>query len=186
MNNSIFTRVLTTVYAVIITVFSVITVVVTLNRSLYDRLVDYIREDIFENRYLFFFIIIVSLILLALSIAYLSSGLRGDKDKKVVKKHTNVGILNISLVAIENIALAAAKKINGVREAKAQILKIQGDESIAVVLKVVVLADINIPAVSQELQLKVKKSIEESSGVTVDNVKVVVENIMANYRSRVE
>ena len=46
--------------------------------------------------------------------------------------------------------------------------------------------DINIPALLEDIQLRVKKSIEETSGILVDDVKMFVENIYTGYRSRVE
>ena len=51
-------------------------------------------------------------------------------------------------------------------------------ENVSVHIRVVVMPDINIPANSSGGYTKrVKKSVEETSGILVDDVKVFVENI---------
>ncbi len=46
--------------------------------------------------------------------------------------------------------------------------------------------EMNLPSLSEDIQRKVKKLIEENAGVSVKNVKVTVDNIYTGYRSRVE
>jgi len=53
-------------------------------------------------------------------------------------------------------------------------------------IKTIVMPDINIPALLEDIQLKVKKSVEETTGIVVNEVKVSVENTYTGYRSRVE
>ena len=128
--------------------------------------------------------LLVAFIFFALSLTFLLSGFRSDKDKKAVSKHTNIGEIKISLDTIENIALGASRKLNGVKEAKANLFK--REDGVAIVVRTVVLPDINIPLLSEDIQVKVKKAIEDSTGIKVSDVRVVVENIYSGYRSRVE
>lgn len=182
----IYSRILATVYAIFFTFISLVTIIIMLKPSVFDAVSDYIKYNILMSRSMFIIVIILSLIILTLSIIYLSSGLRSNKDKKAVNKHTSIGVIMISLDAVESIALNTVKRINGVKEAKAHIYKLKDEESVSVVIRVVVLSEVNIPAISQDIQVKVKKSIEDSSGIAVANVKVIVENIHTAYRPRVE
>ena len=44
----------------------------------------------------------------------------------------------------------------------------------------------NIPLLSEDIQGKVKNAIEESFGIKVNEVKVLIENIYTGFKSRVE
>ena len=48
--------------------------------------------------------------------------------------------------------------------------------------------EINMPSVSEELQGKIKKTVEESSGIGVKEVKVIIDGIYSGpgYKPRVE
>jgi len=48
-------------------------------------------------------------------------------------------------------------------------------------IKTIVMPDINIPALLEDIQLKVKKSVEETTGIVVNEVKVSVENTYTGY-----
>ncbi|GAE87655.1 hypothetical protein JCM21531_1043 [Acetivibrio straminisolvens JCM 21531] len=103
---------------------------------------------------------------------------------KSISKYNNVGEVRISLNTIESIALAASRKLGGVKDNKAYVTK-QGD-NVVISIKTIVMPDINIPALLEDIQMKVKKSVEETTGIGVNEVKVSVENIYTGYRSRVE
>lgn len=181
---NLFFRILLAIYAFFLTIISLMSMVVTFKPELFDRLTYYVYNELLLNRTASIILFIVELIFFILSITFLLSGFKSDKDKKAISKHTNIGEIKISLDTIENIALAASRKINGVKDTKAYVIK--HEDSVSVAIKAVVLAEINIPALSEDIQIKVKKSIEESSGVKVNDVSVVVENIYTGYKSRVE
>jgi len=144
----------------------------------------YIEEYVLPNKASNILMFIVELIFFALSIVFLLSGVKSDKEKKFISKANNVGEIRISLNTIENIALAASKKLSGVKETKAYVSRV--GEDVSIYIKSVVLSDIHIPTLSEELQNKVKKAVEETSGINVTDVKVSVENIYTGYKSRVE
>jgi uncharacterized alkaline shock family protein YloU len=126
------------------------------------------------------------LVFFALSITFLLSGVRSNKDKKAISKNTNFGEIRISLNSIENIALNTVKKFQSIRETKAKVYKI--DETIAIVVNAVIMPDVNIPSMSQDVQARVKRSVEESTGIEVKEVKVVIDGIHTGnvYKARVE
>lgn len=181
---NIFFRILLAVYAFCLTIASLIIMAFTFWPAIFDAISHYVKYVVLSSRNASIIMFIIAFAFFALSITFLMSGFRGDKDKKSVSKHTNIGEIKISLDTIENLALAASRKLNGVKESKAYVAKLA--EGVSIVIKTVVLADINIPALSEDIQVKVKRTVEESSGIKVSDVKVVVDNIYTGYKSRVE
>ncbi len=185
---NIFFRVLLAFYAFCLAVISAILMLITLKTDFFETIYRYLDEGIFSNgspgpRIAMF---IIALLFFVLSLMFLFSGMKSNKDKKAVSKHTNIGEVRISLNSIENIALNASKKVNGVRDTRAFVWK--HEDSVAVNIKMVVMPDMNIPAISADVQERVKKSVEESSGIAVNEVKVIVEGIYSGtvVKTRVE
>ena len=146
----------------------------------------YLDENVMANNNALIIMFVISLLLFISSFSFLISGIKSGKDKKAVSKHTNIGEIKISVNSIENIALNASKKINGVRDTRANVTKL--GESVSVTIRVIVMPDVNIPTLSEDIQARVKRSVEESSGVAVNDVKVVVDSIYsgAGFKPRVE
>lgn len=177
-------RILLAVYAFCLTVISLITVVLTLRPEMIERASEFLVNDVLPNRGISLFLLFVEIVFFGLSLMFLLSGVRSEKDKKSVRKINNVGEIRISLNAIESIALNASKKVGGIKENKAYVTK-QGD-NVSVYIKTIVMPDVNIPALLEDIQVKVKKSVEETTGIAVNEVKASVENIYTGYKSRVE
>lgn len=181
---NIFFRILLAGYAFCLMILSVISMIVTLRREIFYRISDYFASNVLANFGTRFGMFIISLVFFALSFVFLLSGFKRRKDKKAVSKYTNIGEVKISLNSIENIALSAARKNASIREAKAYVYNLI--EGVMVILRVVALPDANLPSLSEDIQIRVKTAIEECSGINVDEVKVVIENIYTGYKSRVE
>jgi uncharacterized alkaline shock family protein YloU len=158
--------------------------VVTLRPEMLDGALKFLMTNVLADRGLTVLLFIIELIFFGLSLMFLLSGVKSDKDKKSISKYNNVGEVRISLNTIESIALAASRKLGGVKDNKAYVTK-QGD-NVVISIKTIVMPDINIPALLEDIQMKVKKSVEETTGIGVNEVKVSVENIYTGYRSRVE
>lgn len=180
---NIFFRILLTVYAICLTVIAMIVMVISVRPAVFDAITNYLN-NVLAYPYTNFIMFVIAFIFLALSLIFLLSGIKKYKDKKAVSKFSSIGEIKISLDTIENIALAVSRNINGIREAKTYSVKKNG--SVSVELKIVVLSDVNIPVVSEDLQKKVKQSVEKSTGIEVGDVLVTVENVYTGYRSRVE
>lgn len=183
---NIFFRVLLAIYAFCLMVLSAFMMVVTVKSTYLEIIYNYFRSDVLQNRGSAVIAFIIAFIFFVLSLVFLLSGLKSNRDKKAVSKYTNIGEVRISLNTIESIALATSKRISGVKETKANVLK--AEEGVSIAISIVVLPEINIPELSASMQERVKKAVEEISGVSVSDVKVVVENIYtgAAVKSRVE
>lgn len=182
---SIFSRILLAVYAVFLIFVSLIAMIVSVWPHVFYSVIRFFEAEILFNSLNLFIMFFIAFVFFALSMIFLFSGFRKSaKDKKVISKFTNVGEITISLDAIENITLGVTKKFAGVRDAKADVSKVV--DAVSITVKIVVLPELNIPLLSEDIQVKVKKSVEETAGVNVNSVRVFVDNIYAGYKSRVE
>jgi len=182
---NLFFRVLLAVYSICLAIASVLSMIVTIKPDVFLEISSFTYYNILTaGRGTSFLIFLVSLVVLVLNIVYLFSGIKRSKDKRGVSKYTNIGEIQISLNSIENIALNTSRRLNGVKDAKAYIRK--SDDGVSVRIKAVVMADNSIPDISGEIQIKVKNSIEATTGIRVNDVKVVVENVYTGYKPRLE
>jgi uncharacterized alkaline shock family protein YloU len=151
----------------------------------FESISTYIKSNLLTNNVFQFIVFFGGLAILAVTVILLLSGTNDDTDKRTVSKKTEIGEIKVSLNSIESIALAATKRLSGIKEAKANVFK--GVEGVTVIIKAIVLSDVNIPILSEDIQVKVKKTIEDTSGIRVIEVKVVVDNIFVGYnKNRVE
>lgn len=177
-------RILLAFYAFCLTVISLVLMIVTLNKEIFTNITTFLEGNVLNNKASVILLFIVELIFFGLSLMFLLSGVRSQRNRKSISRFNKIGEIKISLNTIENLALAASRRSNGVKDSKAYVRKL-GD-NVSVHIKIVVMPDINIPALLEDIQMRVKKSIEETSGILVNDVKVFVENIYTGYRSRVE
>lgn len=105
--------------------------------------------------------------------------------KQAVVHETTLGQIKVSLHAVENLVKKVARQIKGVRDVKAYVFTNKTND-IEVQLRAVVSPEISIPAVAAEIQQTVKEYILDVVGVSVASVKVYIENISAEAKTRVE
>lgn len=185
---NIFFRVLLAIYAFCLAVVSALGMYVAIDPSAFVDIAETITDIIStENATAFRIIVfIIALIFFALSITFLLSGVKSSKDKKAVSKHTNIGEIKISLNSIENIAINASRRSNGIKETRTLVKK--ADDGVEIEVRIVVMPDLSIPVISEEVQGRVKKAVEESSGIPVKQVRVFVDSIYTglSIKARVE
>ncbi len=185
---NIFFRILLAVYAFFMAVISAVAMYLAVSTKMLYGALDLFRDILYGNSATSYriAIFIISLIFFTLSVMFLLSGVKSNKDKRAVTKHTNIGEIRISLNSIENIAFTASKKVNGVRDSKISVAKLE--DGVNIEARIVIMPDLSIPIISEDVQGRVKKSVEEASGVIVKQVKVIVENIYSGaiYKARVE
>ncbi|MCX8129026.1 MAG: alkaline shock response membrane anchor protein AmaP [Clostridia bacterium] len=178
-------RVLLAIYGICLAIIAAVTAVIAVKPQIFDNIFSYIELNVLgsSNRRIIMFLL--ALIFFVVIIMFLFSGFKSNKDKKSVSKYTNIGEIKISLNSIESIALAASRKLNGIKETKASVIRY--DDSVSISIKAVILGDINIPSLSEDIQVKVKNSVEDTTGIKVNDVRVTVENIFTGFKtSRVE
>lgn len=174
---NIFFRILLTIYAFCLALISAAVMLITIRTDYFASITGFLQSEIFTDsvqgpRIAVF---IAAFVFFILSLAFLFSGVRTNKDKKAVSKHTNIGEIRISLNSIENIALTASRRVNGVRDTKAYVKRIE--DTVDITVRIVVMPDTGIPAISMEIQDRVKRTVEENAGIAVESVKVLVDSI---------
>ncbi|HOV26554.1 MAG TPA: alkaline shock response membrane anchor protein AmaP [Pseudobacteroides sp.] len=183
--NGTLKRAILGIYFVVVIIFTMAIIFLTVMPDSFRSVTAYISSNLLTNNVFQFVIIFGGLVILGVSVILLLSQTSDDTDKRTISKKTDIGEIKVSLNTIENIALAATKRLSGIKEAKAYVYK--ETEGVIVVIKAVVLSDVNIPILSEDIQVKVKKTVEDTSGINVVEVKVIVDNIFIGYnKNRVE
>ena len=95
---------------------------------------------------------------------------------ETVIQYSELGEVRISIAAIENMVQRVTQRHEAVKESSRKVVNTA--QGLVVYLKARVLPDLNLPDLASELQKSIKNYIEEVTGVTVAEVKVLVENIV--------
>jgi len=182
---NIILRILLAIYAFFLTIASMFAMLVTIRRDILSDAYTYLYNDVLNNRNPSIVMFIIASIFFCLSLTFLLSGFKPEGDKKAITKFNKNGDIRITLNSIENIALATSRKMSGIRDSKAYVTKV--GENVSITVKAIVLPEINIPLLSEDMQIKVKSAVEDCTGVQVDSVKILIESIFTGYKSsRVE
>lgn len=179
-------KILLAIYAVILAAASLCMMVITIWPGVFKKLTSLFTFSVLDNRNTSFILFLVALILFSLSIVFLFTTFGQRRIGKVIVKKSDMGEMVISLDAIENICLYTVKRIPSVRECRALCNRIKDNEKVAITIRVIVLSDTNMPSLSDEVQKKVAKAVEDSTGVEVQSIKVLIDNIYSVMKARVE
>ncbi len=125
-----------------------------------------------------FLISLVGILLIAL-FAFKRNNAQGDGAKKEgdsIVSYTEIGEVHTSFKAVENMVLAASRKVNGISEVTTRIDSTE--QGLLIHIKLKAMPDIPIPGLAGELQEKVRNYVQEISGSNVSEIKVLVEDIV--------
>lgn len=117
--------------------------------------------------------------LLLIAIILLVLGFRRSKGPgNAVLKGSEYGEVAISIAAIENMVLRTVQQTQGIKDVSRQVSFTQ--DGLIINVKIMVMPDVAMPNLTSELQSKIKEYVEEITGITVHEVKVMVENIVTD------
>jgi uncharacterized alkaline shock family protein YloU len=126
----------------------------------------------------------ISGICLVLTFFAIRMSLRIRRQEKTVINQTQYGEIQITLSAIESLALRAVRKIKGVKDAH---IGIRADlTGLDIFIEITVNPDLSIPQVSEEIRTKVDEYVFETTGIRVNAVKVLVTKVSGELKARVE
>ena len=174
-------RLILALYSICIAILSLIIMVIPFNYAGMINIQDGVKLiNGIKGNYIY---TLIGLIFFIVSLRFLLSGITGNKDLKqdsfltiqneygeiVIYAHTIIGL-------VENIVdgFSGITKIDtGVDLSNGVIyLSMKGE----------ILPEINIPEITKQLQMKVKESLENTTGSEVGEIKVEINNVSAPYR----
>ncbi len=114
--------------------------------------------------------------LLLIALIFLVSGLRPvKKPGNAALKGSEHGEVLISISALENMVLRVVQQIQGIKDVKRNVSFTPDGLLVKIIISV--MPDVSLPAVTSDLQTKTKEYLEEITGITVREVKVIVDNV---------
>jgi uncharacterized alkaline shock family protein YloU len=128
--------------------------------------------------------LLVTVVSLILAFFTIKMALRMRREEKTIINQTQYGEIRIAVSAVESLALRAAKRIKGVKDAH---VGVRADlTGLDIFIEITVNPDLNIPQVTEEIRAKVDEYIFETVGIRVNSVKVLVTKVAGENRTRVE
>ncbi len=114
--------------------------------------------------------------LLLLALILLILGLKPKKKaSNAVVKGSEFGEVMISITAVENMVLRVVQQTRSIKDVSRKVVFTPDGLVVRIVINV--MPDIALPELITELQSRTKEYLEEITGITVHEVKVLVENV---------
>lgn len=127
----------------------------------------------------------VPALLLGLSLwLFVAQFKRGPQMPSTVVLPSASGEIRISLAAVDTLVRQAASQIKGVRELKTSFYRLE--DTLGVHIRTTIGSDVEIPGLIAELQQKVTEHVLSTAGISIEQVKVLVENVSGGPLSRPE
>lgn len=121
---------------------------------------------------LFFLFISMKFFLRALSME--------EAPEQAVVKETKMGQIRVSVRALENMVSRVAYQVKGVRDINPRVSC--QPEGVKVFIKAELSPDSSVPDVTNEIQVRIKDYITENVGISVESVKILVEDISTEIK----
>jgi len=127
------------------------------------------------------FIFLGLFILIGIRLFWVS--IKPERKKQIIVQEGALGKVRVAIPAIENLVEKTVAQNSGVREIKAQVTTVP--QGIGIKMRATVTPDIQIPEISKVIQEKVKEKVLEITGITVQEVSILISSIAAK-KLRVE
>ena len=116
------------------------------------------------------------------SIRLLLAGLRSRRGPSKIVHQTEMGVVEISIGAVEDLIAKTARHTRGVRNAKVHIKQLA--EEVKVELRIVVGPEYNIPKVAAEIQQRTQEYLKNTVGISMSEVRILVNDISNEFKSQ--
>jgi uncharacterized alkaline shock family protein YloU len=127
-------------------------------------------------------------ILLILSIYLLCVSFARKKvyaPKSIAVRQSEIGSVEISLEAIDTLVQKCARGFSEVRDCKSKVTVTQFND-IIIAIRLHIMPDTDIPDLTARMQAELKSYVERISGISVREVKVLIESTGVNLASKVQ
>ncbi len=134
--------------------------------------------NIIELNWQFFLVgSLVSIFFLIVSIKLLFTGTRTKVPSSSLLKHTELGIIRVSINALEVMIQKAVRRFDEVKDVR--VNTIADDDGIRIQLKLLIMPEVVLPDLTASIQQKVKEYIESYSGIVVKEILIYIDNFSA-------
>jgi len=181
MKMNLFDRILLTLSALVWLAASVALIGVGIGYFSFDVLARWFAE----NASLTFSaaVVVVGLVGVFVSLKLLFSHPTADRTQEITEvlvKDTANGAIRISASALTALARRGAAKVEGIREMRCMITPEHG--SVAIMFLVTLMPEVVVPELTEKLQAEVKQYVQEHAGISVQSVRVRVEETLPALR----
>lgn len=174
---SIIDRIILSIYTILLMLLSLISILLSLK---------ILPQDYWQTGLLLIYgrweAALVGGVFFLVSIRLLHAGLRSRRGPNKIVHQTEMGVVEISIGAIEDLIAKTARHTRGVRNAKVHIRQL-GDE-VKVDMRVVVGPEYNIPKVAAEIQQRTQEYLKNTVGVSMTEVRIMVNDISNEFKSK--
>jgi uncharacterized alkaline shock family protein YloU len=126
-----------------------------------------------------------AIILILIAIRFIVVLFKGSSERTFgIVKYTSDGEVNISNETIKSLVMKTINQVKGVRDSSVWIKP--GEDKINILIKTLIMPDVNIPQTVKEIQENVRKYIEMIAEIPVGEVKVVILDIASGTKLRLE
>lgn len=174
---SIIDRIILSIYTILLTVLSFIAIMLSLKilpQEYWQQGLSYIYGQ-WEAA-------LIGGVFFLVSLRLLLAGLRSRRGPGKIVHQTEMGVVEISIGAVEELIAKTARHTRGVRNAKVHIRQL-GDE-VKVDMRIVVGPEYNIPTVATEIQQRTQEYLKNTVGVTMSEVRIFVNDISNEFKSK--
>ena len=140
-----------------------------------------ISNFIFESN----IVSLLSVVIFILSLRFLLKSYKIENETyNYIERESELGQIRISYNTLRALALSGVKRVKGVKDVLINIDTIEGE--VIIKLTVSFYGDVIIPEASNELQSVVKEVVENTSGLMVREITVLVDETNNTSKRRVE
>ncbi|MDU4960421.1 MAG: alkaline shock response membrane anchor protein AmaP [Sporomusaceae bacterium] len=125
---------------------------------------------------------LVGAVFLLVSLRLLLAGVRSSRGGRAIIQHTELGDVEVSLTAVENLVEKTVRHIRGVRGVKVAVG--HANSAVSIGLKIVASPETNIPEVTAEIQQRVSESLKDTIGIEPAGIRVRVANIANDLKAK--
>ncbi len=160
-----------TLIAIIIIASGIILALVSVPLLPFRYIIDYL-ELMVRNPFLG---MLLSAVLVVLALLLLVKGFKRDKDSKYFSQEGSGGEVRVSFSTLESLVHRVCSPRREIKNLKTKIAPREGN--LEILIRMSVLSDTNIPDLIEELQGSVKNYLEEMTGFTIGEVKIMVDTV---------
>lgn len=174
---SIIDRIILSIYTILLTVLSLISIMLS---------VKILPQEYWQKGLSLIYgkweAALIGSIFFLVSIRLLLAGVRSRRGPSKIVHQTEMGVVEISIGAVEDLIAKTARHTRGVRNAKVHVRQL--GEEVKVDMRIVVGPEYNIPKVAGEIQQRTQEYLKNTVGVAMTEVRILVNDISNEFKSK--